>query len=201
MAAQEALFPPTSLTMIDALADPNSPRWEQFARIYGPIVFTLARRAGLNEQESEEVVAAVMSGFSQRMRSEFHVDYSRGSFRSYLRTVTRNEIGNVRKRRRRAGVPLDGVDVPSDVDDPVRHWSDVERRERLAECLRRLRTSGEIAPRELEAFEMFALREIPAADVAARLDIPAKRIYSIKHETIRRLQAISRQLEIEFGEA
>lgn len=200
MASQEPLFPTTCVTMIDALADPNSPQWEQFARIYGPIVFTLARRAGLHNNEAEEVVAAVMGGFAQRMRSEFHVDYNRGSFRSYLRTVTRNEISSVHKRRMRSAVSLEGVDVATESDDPVRHWGDIERQERLMECLRRLRSSGDIAPRDYEAFERFALRNMPAMEVAAALDIPVKRVYWLKHHTIKLLQRINQQLDMEFGE-
>lgn len=201
MAAQEALFPPTSLSMIDALANPQSPMWAKFARIYGPIIFTLARRAGLHEIESEEVVAAVMSGFAQRMRSEFHVDYTRGSFRSYLRTMARNEIGNLRKRKSRSNAPLDDVDKPTDADDPVRLWHDVERLERLAECLRRLRESGDISPRDYAAFERYAIHELPADAVAREFGIPTKRVYAIKHDVLRRLRTIFQQLEAEYGEA
>lgn len=201
MASQESLFPTTCVTMIDALADPASPRWEQFARVYGPIIYTLARRAGLQDNEAEEVVSAVMGAFAHRMRSEFHVDYNRGSFRTYLRTVTRNEISAIRKRRMRIPAPLEGVDVVSETDDPVRQWGDIERQERLAECLRRLRASGDIAPRDYEAFERFALRSMSASETAASLGIPVKRVYWLKHHAIKQLQRINQQLELEFGEA
>ena len=92
-----------------------------------PLVYRIARRAGLAEGDAEEVLANVMRGFVQAVQGGFKVDHSIGMFRSYLKTITTNEITAWRRQQRRQAASGPVEETAVDSQTPDASWAEAER--------------------------------------------------------------------------
>jgi len=192
-------FPDTRTTLIRRLTDDTGEAWRTFFDVYGPLVFRIARRAGLNANDAEDVLACVMRNFVQAVERGFELDHRVGLFRSYLKTITTNEIRAHRRRERRSSEL--GERVVSAVEPSVAvRWEDAERQNRWQLCLERLRESASVRSRDYEAFVRYALNGEPAEQVAAELQVTVDRLYGIKHTMVRKARRMWQQLEQELGE-
>ncbi len=112
MAQGPGSFPDTRTTLIRRLSDYSDERWRTFFEIYGPLVYRIARRAGLNQNDAEEVLANVMRSFVQAVQRGFEVDHRIGLFRSYLKTMTSHEIAAWRRQQQKhAGITVNHLYV------------------------------------------------------------------------------------------
>ena len=198
-----SLFPTTRATLLAQLGDPTARAWDDFFRIYGPIIFRIARRTGLSCEESEEIVATVMRNFVSSVRSGFQLDEEKGRFRHYLRKITYRSIRTHRVRSARVPTPSTPV-VEQAADNSrggdVAAWSETERQERLRFCLDRLRDSKSIQARDWAAFECDVVRGEKAAIVAKRFSMRVEALYRLKHRMLKRLQTVREKLDREVGE-
>src|SRR3954454_22671321 len=62
--------------------------WNAFYEIYHDLIFSVARRAGLNETEADEVVQDTLISVARKM-PEFAYDPAKDSFKGWLLTVVR----------------------------------------------------------------------------------------------------------------
>jgi RNA polymerase sigma-70 factor (ECF subfamily) len=187
--------------MLGRCAQGDNPSWTTFFGIYGPLIHRYARWGGLAEHDADEVVANVMRNLLQALRGGFEVDHSVGRFRHYLRKIANREIAAQRRRGTRQPVGLEQTPEPPADDEPSEeHWAALERQERLRICLERLRAVPSSRPRDLRAFERYALAGEPAERVALELGISKSRLYAIKHEMIVELRRLRIQLDAILGE-
>ncbi len=192
-------LPVTRLSVIEGCRQGSSTAWETFFSVYGPIIYRFARRARLPDHDAEDVVANVMRNLMKALRGGFEIDYAVGKFRYYLRTVANREISAQRRRARSNNIDLqEAPDIEAIESDP--DWSEAERRERMRVCLDRLRMLADVSPRDVLAFERYALRQESAERVAAELGISRSRLYVIKHEMLQHLRRLKEQLDEELGE-
>ncbi len=199
---ESGFFPTTRITLIGRLRDSAGTDWDEFFRIYGPLVHRIASCCGLRSHEADDVVSSVMRAFVQSVKGGFQLDPKRGKFRHYLKTITRREVANVHRRRARSSGPDESAaeHMPGDAPTPDQRWADLEREERMRACLDRLRASTSVRPRDVLAFEHYALRGEPAEQVARLFSIPVDHVYTIKHRVLQRLRVIYHELELELGE-
>lgn len=191
----------TSATVMKGVQEDHPRAWERFFSIYGPIVYRYARHSRLQEHDAEEVVAHVMRSLVTLFRGGFVYDPALGKFRYYLKTMTNRAIALVRSKGA-AALSLDPVDFRrAAAESPADEvWERTERQERVRACLEKLRESQELNPRDLEAFERFALRGEPASQVALEMGITVNRLYGIKHSVIKRIRAYMKSLSRVLGE-
>lgn len=196
------VVPQTPLSLLLRVGRGEQAAWEEFYGLYAPIVFKLARVRGLDHQAAQDVVSRVMERLAVRMKSGFKVDHGRGLFRNYLRTVTRNAIGSLVKRRK--SLPAQASDLPSWVGGkelaPEDEFARLERVERLRLCVERIRKSGDVSPRDLAAFQHYVLQDEPAKKVAKLFELRPQRVYDIKQEVLERLRKMLIKLDLELGE-
>lgn len=193
-------FPDTRTTLIRRLANDRGDAWRTFLAIYGPLVYRIARRAGLGDSDAEDVLADVMRNLVQAVGRGFEVDHEVGLFRSYLKTLTSHAIVAHRRKQKRNCSSTAAEHVVAADPPPVSEWESAERIERWQLCLERLSESAAVRARDYEAFVRYALDAEPAEAVARDYQITANRLYGIKHAMIRKLQRIWKQLEDELGE-
>ena len=75
--------------------------WETFVGLYTPLMLHWARKVGLNQADSADLIQEVLAIVFRRLPD---LKYDRqGSFRGWLRTVTLNKY---RERRRKKTLPL-----------------------------------------------------------------------------------------------
>src|SRR5271165_6603384 len=106
------LSPTTRASLLLRLADPEDQQaWMDFVALYEPLVHRLLRKAGLQDADVREVAQEVFLAVSRNV-ARFEPIRGRGSFRGWLRRVTRNLLINVLEhQRRRPAIGMGGTDV------------------------------------------------------------------------------------------
>ena len=178
----------------------NDRAWRTFFGVYGPLVWAMARHAGVEANGCDEILSNVMHSFCGAVRRGFRVDHDVGLFRNYLRRITNREILGYRNRQANRGLPLGSITESAYALAPDEYWVDVERAQRWQVCLDRIRRSSAISPRDVHVFEEVVLQGMPVKRVADRYGLTVNRVYGIKHTLIRRLREIRHTLDAELGE-
>ncbi|MBX3355864.1 MAG: sigma-70 family RNA polymerase sigma factor [Phycisphaeraceae bacterium] len=170
--------------------------WEEFNRVYGPVIAGFARNAGLKPQEVDDVMQDVLLGFF-RVANNFIYDPSKGRFRGYLKRVTLNAIRSRRRRRRPQ------QNLPEEID-PAAETSDLEvawEREWTEHLLRRAldEVRGTVQPKTMKAFELYGVQGMPAEEVAKETGMSEPAIRHAKMRVLDQLRATIRRLRDEEG--
>jgi RNA polymerase sigma-70 factor (ECF subfamily) len=97
---------PSLLVRIRDSAD--SEAWRLFVGLYGPLVYALGRRFGLQDADAADLTQEVLQSVACAVRS-LEYDPRRGSFRGWLYTVARNRLLDWQRRRR----PVQGSGDPA----------------------------------------------------------------------------------------
>jgi RNA polymerase sigma-70 factor (ECF subfamily) len=171
--------------------------WKRLMMLYAPLVSWWCRRVGLHEVDAQDVAQEVFKTVAARVAG-FHKDDQPGSFRRWLRAITRNKVGDHSRacrvvpqaaggseaQKRLAG--LAAAEEPSDEE---------EASERCLLCRRILEVvRGEFEPRTWEAAWRTAVDGDRAADVAAALGLSAGAVYTAKSRVLARLRRELRDL-------
>lgn len=170
--------------------------WEEFNRIYGPVIAGFARNAGLKPQEVDDILQDVLLGFF-RVVDHFVYDPKKGRFRGYLKRVTLNAIRSRRRRRRPQ------QNVPEEMD-PAAESSDLEvawEREWTEHLLRRAldEVRQTVQPKTMQAFELYGIKGMPAEEVAAETGMTEAAIRHAKMRVLDQLRACIKRLREEEG--
>ena len=76
---------------------PDESAWQQFVRIYTPLIFFWARKTGMPQSDASDLVQDVLTLVFQKL-PDFNYDATR-SFRGWLRTVTLNKYREIYRRK------------------------------------------------------------------------------------------------------
>jgi RNA polymerase sigma factor (sigma-70 family) len=77
--------------------------WSDFVQLYAPLIHRYGLHCGLQDADAADLVQEVLRRVSRSM-PQFDYDRSRGSFRGWLLTVTRNEIRKMASRQPRPAI-------------------------------------------------------------------------------------------------
>lgn len=176
----------TPASLLDRLRRPaEQAAWGRFVRLYTPLLYHWARRAGLRGADAADLVQDVLTLLVRKL-PEFVYDRDR-SFRAWLRTVTLNTW---RAQRRRAALPA--AAPPPDLDevpgpDVMAAFEEAEYR---AQVVRRALDvlRPEFPPHTWQAFSEYVLAGRDAADVAAELGARPGAVYLAKSRVLARLR-------------
>lgn len=183
-------FLPTRASLLSRLRDcEDQAGWREFFDSYWRLVYNVARKTGLQDSEAQDVVQNTFIYLSRRMPN-FRYDPARGSFKSWLRVVTRSRIHEFLRRERPAVMRVIGPVPESDQDhlesipDPAADaldevWQREWEENLVATALRRVR--AKVSSQQLLIFRLAAMSELPAAQVAKKLDVNIAQIYLARH--------------------
>jgi RNA polymerase sigma factor (sigma-70 family) len=192
-------FPETRDSLLVQVRSPaNREAWDQFALIYRPVIYRLARQRGLQDADAQDLAQQVLMAVASAIGS-YEKSNESVRFRHWLRRVARNAIVNALSRRpqdRAAGgssvqellLEQPSVDRQSDAEIELEY-----RRELYLRAAKMVR--GDIEPETWRAFELTVIegRSIDAA--AGQLDKPVGTIYAARSRIMRRLREAVRELE------
>jgi len=191
---------PTRQSLLSRLRDwQDQSGWQDFFDTYWRLIYRVARNSGLPDAEAQDVVQATFIYLARRMPN-FRYDRARGSFKSWLRVVTRSRIHEHWRREKtnsqlRRDPSLDDLsrDDPLDlIPDPTgdvldETWQREWEENLLHQAFRRLRSK--VSAQQLLIFRMTALGELPVAQIAKKLEVSLPNVYLARHRVGRLFKA------------
>lgn len=189
----------TSTILLQGIRDPrNGPAWEQFDSRYRPVLLMTARRLGLNPQDAEDAAQETLASFAEAYRRQ-RFDRDKGRLRSWLLGIARHKIHDVYRRRARrelleADRPATTGFLDKVTDERIDTIYETEwQRALLRACLQEVRY--QVEPKTFEAFELVALKQWSAADVATHLEISRDSVYQSKSRVLAHMCRLREELE------
>ena len=194
------MFPTTSETLLkDVARNAESPRAEEFARIYEPLlrryVASFASKgAPIQPFDQNDIVQDAILAVMAAMPA-FKYDRAKGSFRGYLKVTARNAVLAFRRaigRTREINCPEESLQAialrdselaarDGDPESPMlKAWS-----LSLAHVLRKSRC----APNNKAAFRRLVTDGASVEDVAAEFNLKANNVYQIKNRFLKAVKA------------
>lgn len=192
MASKRAISP-TPLSLLMRLKESSRAEdWAQFVDIYGPVIYGWARRRRLQPQDAADLTQDVLAAVVRSI-GRWQQEPTRGRFRDWLGTITRNKLVDfwrAEQRRPRASGEssvlelLHQLKAPESVLD--RDWDESYLGEVLARALARLRP--QFSEKTFRAFERLVFDEKAATAVAAELGMSLNAVYVAKSRVLARLR-------------
>jgi RNA polymerase sigma factor (sigma-70 family) len=184
--------PLTRASLLIQLRDgSNQGAWQEFMKLYGPIVYGFARKRGLQDADAADLMQDVLRSVSGAI-GRLDYDRSQGTFRGWLFTITRNKVFNFLSARRiRPQGSGDTTTNPilnshPDSADDTDTW-ELEYQRRLA-AIAMERVKGEFQESTWRAFWLTAVDGVSAAEVAKQVGISPGAIYVAKSRVLARLK-------------
>lgn len=188
--------------------------WQEFYRVYGKLVRDFAIQAGLTDTEADEVVQETAIAMARNLPG-FQYDPKVCRFKTWLLNQTSWRIKDQLKKWRRAeGLAGGSPMLPSEetrtatihrVPDPAAvdldALFDAEwRKNLLAVALEQVKPKFSL--KQFQIFDLHALKEWPAADVARSLGVSLANVYVTKHRVAAALKKemvrLEREMEVEI---
>lgn len=188
MASEPILATRTTTKLLDALHDLNNePVWSQFDARYRPVIAGLARRLGLSADEAEDVAQQSLSEFVRSYRDGKY-DRTKGRLSSWLLGIAHHSAIRVLRMKR----PADDESVSEVADEPSLRslWDEERDRDILMRAIAILRDQATVDPRTLLAFELSALRGVPAAETASQCGMTVEQVYVVRSRLTKRLREL-----------
>jgi RNA polymerase sigma-70 factor (ECF subfamily) len=193
-------FPETRDSLLVQVRSPaNREAWDEFALIYRPVIYRLARQRGLQDADAQDLAQRVLMAVASAIGGWEKSDES-VRFRHWLRRVTRNAIVNALSRQ-----PPDRAVGGSAVQELLLEQPHVDpqseaqieleyRRELYLRAARVVR--GDVKPETWRAFEMTVIENRSIDEAVVELDKPVGTIYAARSRIMRRLRQAVQELEI-----
>jgi RNA polymerase sigma-70 factor (ECF subfamily) len=203
---------PTRASLLSRLRDlGDSDSWRSFFEAYWRLLYNVARKAGLNDSEAQDVVQETVIAVARRM-PEFRYNPAKGSFRQWLLLITRRRIQDHLRRLYRS-VPAASThpvelacgteDAPSLEPSPDAQidaaWEHEWRENLFHAALARVRRHAN--PKHYQVFDYCVLQELPAPEVARMLGLNAAQVYLVRHRMSATVKRAVKELEAELGGA
>ena len=175
--------------------------WREFFEIYWRLVYGVARKAGLTDAESQDVVQETMSSVARHIPG-FKYDPERGSFKSWLLQMTRWRITDQLRKRlpssgQRGTTSTDPVEKLPDTGGKTldQVWEEEWEANLYQAALAKVRL--DLDPAKYQIWDFCTKKGWPPEKVAARFRASVEQVYLIKHRVNEKIKAEVRRLETE----
>ena len=218
---------PTRQSLLSRLKNwDDQESWREFFDTYWQLIHRVARKAGLREDEAQDVVQETILSVAKKMPG-FKYDRAQGSFRGWLFQLTRWRIINQFKKRQPQNVQDEAAaddprsrrneEADSTLPHPPPHVSGYESAlEQIPDpaglALEALwdeewrqhvlataiaRVKRQVSPSQYQMFDLYVNKGMATGDVARALGVSAARIYLAKHRVGHLLKKEVKKLEAE----
>jgi RNA polymerase sigma factor (sigma-70 family) len=187
---------PTRSSLLQRVKDTTDHQsWQEFNDVYGKLILGFALKAGLTEDEAQEVVQETLIAAAKNL-PEFRYDPKVCSFKTWLLNLSNWRVKDqLRKRQappapksagQRRGDEGDGARtstverVPDPAGDQLEAIWDKEWETTLMETALG-RVKAQLDLKQWQIFDLYALKEWPVGEVARALGVNVGRVYLAKH--------------------
>lgn len=192
-------FPETQDSLLLQVKNPqNAAAWEQFAQIYRPVVYRLARQRGMQNADAQDLAQQVLMAVASAIgRWENGGEGIR--FRHWLRRVAKNAIINALTRGprdRAVGGSSVQVFLNEQIEPDPETARQVEleyRRELYLQAAEVVR--GDVIPETWQAFELTVISGQSIEAAAEELGKSMGAVYAARSRIMRRLREAIRESE------
>ena len=191
-------IPTASSALLAGMKGMDADTWSRLVGIYGPVVYRWCRLSGVGEGDAADVVQEVFVTVA-RGANNFERRRDKGSFRSWLATITRSRVRDHHRRRLKEPEGKGGSDVARQLDGVEQSiGSTIDGESARASIARNVMSAVQVEfePRTWQAFWMTAVEGLSGAEVAERTGMSVASVYQSKSRVLRRLR---RQLEAMSG--
>lgn len=184
-------FIPTRQSLLGRLKNwEDAQSWQDFFDTYWRLIYSVARRAGLTEIESQEVVQETIIAVSKKMPG-FSYDPALGSFKGWLLHMTRWKIGDQFRKRRPGQVTPDPLAEEEGrtalierVPDPAGGelesvWNEEWQRNLMEAALARVKKK--VKAQHYQVFDLYVVKQWPLEKITESLGVTSGQVYLIKH--------------------
>jgi RNA polymerase sigma factor (sigma-70 family) len=192
--------PETRASLIEKLVDSaNTWAWLEFAKIYQPLVYRVARHRGLQHSDAEDLSQEVMTRVNQAI-GQFDPNRT-GSFRGWLFTITRNLVVNHLKRNKsRQLLGTDSLEeilrqTPDENDETATVFSFEHQRQLFHIAAEIIRTR--ISTDTWSAFWLTAVEQEPIQEVAKKLTMTPGAIRMAKCRVLAQIRSEVAKLSVD----
>ena len=164
----------------------NGESWEVFFNTYWKLIYSVARRAGLSEADSQDIVQETILKVHKSL-DRFQYNRERGSFKGWLRTITRSRLTEHFKKQQRqpqTQQPREEEDDPlANLADPQgpeleRIWSEEWSRSLIQRSLAFLKQ--QVSLKQYQIFKCHCIDEWTVKEVCDALNVNAAQVYMAK---------------------
>lgn len=197
---------PTRVSIFVRLQENEEQAWNHFVQQYGPMIAAWCLRHSLDESEAADVTQTVLVKLVQVMR-ESRYDPAKGSFRSWLKSVTNNAVRDLMRTWSRPGKSssdlvdrryLQSLEDPRALED-LNRCVDTEYQQMLMrEAERRVR--DRVRDFTWQAFEMTAIQQRSPQEASKILNLSVAEVYVAKCRVTKMLQEEIQQQQEAYGE-
>ena len=195
---------PTRRSLISRLRNWNDQAsWQQFFDTYWKLIYSVALKAGLSDEEAEDVVQETVLSVAKKM-GDFKYDPAVCSFKGWLMHVTRLRIKDQLRKRLPAaalarGPRTDtGTGTIGRIADPAGDgmesvWNEEWEKNLMDVALARVKRR--VRPEHYQIFYMNVVQRLGVRKVASMLGVSTGQVYLVKHRIGGLLRQEINQLE------
>jgi RNA polymerase sigma-70 factor (ECF subfamily) len=187
----ERLAARTRRSLIMRLGDWKDQRsWDEFYRTYWRLIYSVALKAGLREDEAWDVVQETILTIAKRSLKGSY-DPERGSFKMWLWNVARWRINDQFRLRGKTPLPATDTGEGTPAREPVENvpdtssnnftelWEREWQQNVMKGALERVKMR--VSPRQFQIFDYNVLQGMNATEVRRRLGVSMAQVYLAKH--------------------
>ncbi len=176
--------------------------WRDFFNTYWKLVYGVALKSGLTDQEAQEVVQETVITVARRI-PEFEYNPANCSFKTWLLNLTRWRIVDQFRKRRPEGVqrhPDDDGRTPTldRVADPAGPdleavWNAEWQQYIMDAAIKRVKKR--VSPEQYQMFDLCSFKQWPIKRIAHELGVSMGKVYLAKHRVSMLLKSEVKALE------
>ncbi len=165
--------------------------WQEFVTIYAPLIHAYGMRRGLQDADAADVAQQVLQSIARAIPG-FVYDQTKGSFRGWLFTITRNHLLKSFEQRRRLPTATgdtafqDTLKQQEDAASDEELWNLEHERQLFQWATEKVRI--DFKESTWKAFWGVAVEGKSASDVAKELEISTGAVYIAKSRVTARLR-------------
>jgi RNA polymerase sigma factor (sigma-70 family) len=188
---------PTRASLLGRLKNSqDQASWQEFFDTYSGLIYGVARKAGLREDDAKGVLEATMKSVAEHM-PKFRYDPELGSFKAWLRQIIGLQIiSHTLQRRPSPGAPARDTDaMKSDPSGKAldqmweAEWKTNLLNAAVANVKRRL------DPKKYQIYDLQVNRQWPPEKVSARMAVSVEEVTLAKQNITEMIQAEVKRLE------
>jgi len=200
-------FIPTRYTLLSRLQNwEDNESWKDFFDTYWRLIYSVARKSGLTEVEAQEVVQETVISVAKHIH-KFRRDQKLGSFKGWLRNITRWRIADQLRKRTHVD-PAPDLSDPSDPafveslpelpEQSSDRWEEEWHDNLLKAAIDRVKLR--VREEQYQIFDLQVLRQWPVSRITSTLGVSAARVYLAKHRVAAMIKKEVRNLKKQWEE-